>query len=352
MNKEFFQKPVQIKPKILIGTLIISLFFGFVFGYFVLNFKNKPTASASAIQRMRLNDPNLKYTNPLLVVDTGDKKQFYEYKPLEKTINQFISDQKNNNGLIDMGVYYRDLLDGSWTGINEDSKFSPGSLQKVALMIAYYKLAETDPSILKKVLTNNNPVDSNNNGGIRQTIEPSKTLSYKSSGTVEDLIGLMISHSDNNATDVLYSNIDDNSLKDAFSDLGISFNENTTHTDYISPKQVSLFFRVLYNSSYLSWANSEHALSLMDSSDFTYGLVAGLPQDVSVSHKFGEGFDQLEIKDGKVPEELHDCGIVYYPNHPYFLCVMTKGNSDVQTLENDIQTVSSMVYDNVKQRYK
>jgi hypothetical protein len=72
-------------------------------------------------------------------------------------------------------------------------------------------------------------------------------------------------------------------------------------------------------------------------STFTEGIVAGLPQGMTVAHKFGEA----ELPDGTL--QLHDCGIVYKPNQPYLICVMTKG-SNFDTLAGVISHISKTVY--------
>jgi len=42
--------------------------------------------------------------------------------------------------------------------------------------------------------------------------------------------------------------------------------------------------------------------------------------------------------------QLHDCGIVYYPQRPYVICVMTKGR-DLDVLKNVIKGISEIVYE-------
>ena len=41
--------------------------------------------------------------------------------------------------------------------------------------------------------------------------------------------------------------------------------------------------------------------------------------------------------------QLHDCGIVYYPQHPDLLCVMTKG-PDFERLDDIIRGVSQISF--------
>jgi hypothetical protein len=45
--------------------------------------------------------------------------------------------------------------------------------------------------------------------------------------------------------------------------------------------------------------------------------------------------------------ELHDCGIVYLPDNPYLLCVMTKGN-DFAKMEKIIEEISRLSYERLK----
>jgi len=100
--------------------------------------------------------------------------------------------------------------------------------------------------------------------------------------------------------------------------------------------------RILYNSSYLNFEMSNKALMLLTQTDFPNGLVAGVPDSVVVAHKFGEQKNGDE-------QQLHDCGIVYYQENPYILCVMTKGY-EIPELASIIKEISQQVYNEVKQR--
>ena len=51
-----------------------------------------------------------------------------------------------------IAVYFRDLHDGPWFGINEDKEFDPASMMKVPVMIAWLKRAETNPIVLNETV--------------------------------------------------------------------------------------------------------------------------------------------------------------------------------------------------------
>src|SRR6185437_13516132 len=97
--------------------------------------------------------------------------------------------------------------------------------------------------------------------------------------------------------------------------------------------------------TYLSPEMSEKALKLLSQTTFTSGIVAGVPKNIPVAHKFGE-----RAYDTDATKELHDCGIVYFPNHPYMLCIMTKG-TDFGSLATVLKTISQKTYDEVKVSY-
>ena len=68
-----------------------------------------------------------------------------------------------------------------------------------------------------------------------------------------------------------------------------------------------------------------------------------------VAHKFGER--GIIGQDGIEQKQLHDCGIIYYPNHPYILCVMTRGYK-LAELEEIVRTVSKNIYQEVERKDK
>jgi poly(A) polymerase Pap1 len=87
---------------------------------------------------------------------------------------------------------------------------------------------------------------------------------------------------------------------------------------------------------------SNKALEVLSQTEFDECIHGSVPEGTKVAHKFGER------KNGK-EQQLHDCGIVYYPQNPYLLCVMTKGKN-ISELLPIIKHVSKEVYDEVSSR--
>lgn len=290
-----------------------------------------------------------KFIDPLLSCKTVPKKEVGEFQVLKDKISQTIQSQITQGKATNVSVHF-DTNDGRWLSINPEEIYSPASLAKLPVAIAFYKQAETKPEILKKTIVYDGSFD-NNEG---EYFKPTQVLKAGQAYTVEDLIIHMIKYSDNNAMQLLRDNMDKNSLKEIFGDLGVILpTENNEAVDFLTAKQYINFFQELYNATYLDRNKSEQLLKLLSEIDFPNGLLAGLPQGLVVAHKFGERSfpDNLADKNWRGIKELHDCGIIYYPEHPYLLCIMTKGN-DFNDLAGVISSISKTVYEFKQERYK
>ncbi|MFA5532631.1 MAG: serine hydrolase, partial [Candidatus Shapirobacteria bacterium] len=142
--------------------------------------------------------------------------------------------------------------------------------------------------------------------------------------TVEDLLKRMIIYSDNDSYNNLFKNIDNNEILQVYKDLNIDISKilENSNGNIINVKDYASFFRILFNASYLNQDMSEKALSLLSQVEYQKALVAGVPKNIKVAHKFGE---REFLATGEV--QLHDCGIVYLPKKPYLLCIMTRSSN-------------------------
>ncbi|MDB4939612.1 MAG: beta-lactamase class A-like protein beta-lactamase [Candidatus Doudnabacteria bacterium] len=332
---------INYKDRSTILVMVVILVIGITGGYSYAHNSdiNAQRTLFSAIMPIRDKTSSYKYVSSLLAYDVPENKTIAEYKPLHDMISSYISTQKSNGKLTQASVYYRSLDKGNWVGVNENEKYVPASLFKVPILMGYLKDAEEDPNIMSKKLKYEGP-DQNAN----ESIKPSAFAQPGKEYDVKSLLDYMIKYSDNNATYALFAATDKNSFAEIFSDLGIVLPTDLSGGDFISVKDYSLFFRILYNSTYLTKDFSDQALGLMTQSDFNEGIVAGVPQGTVVAHKFGE-YAALDSNGQTTERELHDCGIVYGPK-AYLLCVMTKGQN-LDDLKTTIQHISEQVYKTV-----
>jgi len=103
----------------------------------------------------------------------------------------------------------------------------------------------------------------------------------------------------------------------------------------ITAIQYASILKALYFSSVLMKSDSEKILDIMTHTKFEDMLLAGVPTTVPVAHKIGLLNDQL----------YQDCGIVYLPERPYLLCMISK--SDEATARKRMSSISKIVYDSV-----
>lgn len=243
-------------------------------------------------------------------------------------------------------MYFRNLNNGPWFGINENEGFSPASLMKLPILIIYLKWAEFFPEILERKIIIETPSPTN------QIIKPSKQLELRKEYSITDALYYTIVYSDNTAVETLLSIIPTEIQEKVLSDLGIPSIQKSLseQRDYVlSVKEYASFFRILYNASYLERAFSENALDLLSQTIFNEGIRANIPKNITIAHKFGER--ELPQKDGTTLHQLHDCGIVYHPSYPYLLCVMTRGNTDYDKLSTIIQQTSDIIYTEVAKKF-
>lgn len=325
---------LNIKSKIfLIVSAIIITGAIFYSGFFLGQIHQ--TDKRGKITRLGLN----KYTNPILFCDISyEDEKFTELKPIKTAISKLANSQIKNGMASNISVYVRTLNSGRWIGINENEKFIPASLFKISVMMAYFKEAEINPKLLESKIKYDGRFDKwVEKFGDEPTLKNGKWY------TIDSLIEKMILRSDNAPLFILAENINQDIYNNLFTTLGISVPNNPEEIDkinFLSTKDYALFFRALYNASYLSREMSEKAIALLSGADFPSGIVAGVPKDLTVAHKFGS---RVLENNSTASKQLHDCGIIYYKDHPYFLCVMTKGN-DFDKLQKVIALISEETY--------
>ncbi len=321
---------------------------GIALGFFAGWFLHAPSniGPTSLRQSDIASSTSYQFIDPLLAIRISDQGNSREYNDLFNTVTALITSAQKDKKIEKASVFFRDMGQSKGFIINSGEQYNPASLFKVPTMMSYLKIAESNPSILSSSATYSGTHDAN----VQENFPSAQKLS-SGTYTISTLLEHMIKHSDNNASETLINYLNDTGnvkqFGKLFYDLGIS--QIDLNSDFMTVRAYGLFFRVLYNATYLNRDNSEAALKLLAQTDFVDALRAGVPSSITVAHKFGEF--TLQTQSGAIiKRELHDCGIVYYPKHPYLLCVMTKG-MDFNSLISTISGISQEAYSFMAAKY-
>jgi beta-lactamase class A len=288
---------------------------------------------------IRAREGGYRFVNPLLECEENRGRESVLLRPFKYKLEEYVNPRlSEGGGVTHISVYFRDLNNGPWLGIKFNEDFVPASLLKVPIMMTYFKRAESDPGVLQRRIKNEGIKEDYSE---KQTVKPEERMRPGESYTVEDLIYRMIVYSDNNATVLLYR---DGLLDKIYYDLGLVASGSRKPLERISVKEYASFFRILFNATYLTKPFSEKALEYLSRVRFKQGLPSGIPEGIPIAHKFGE-------RNRKDEKQLHDCGIIYYPGHPYLLCVMTRGDN-FDDLVGVIRGVSELVHKEVDGQYR
>lgn len=265
-----------------------------------------------------------------------------EYDTTRLAVESFLQKQKSA-GLGEASVSFRDLRNGPSFLVDSGTGYYAMSLFKLPILFRFLKDAENDPNLLNHVITVKIP-----ESAVNQNFPMNETLVNGEDYSIRDILRRMIIYSDNNSRTALLSYYEEKHpgtelILSTLEELGIVDSKNFDDQRLISLRSVSSLFRILYNSSYLRQDMSQLALDWMTESTYDTGLAKPIPQSIAVANKFGL-LNTAELK------QLHDCGIIYYPDHPYSLCIMTSGSS-LEVLEQTISSISDIVYTEVNRRF-
>lgn len=256
------------------------------------------------------------FVNPLIDCPQMPDSRSVKTNRLQSQLKQAIDKLKSEKKVEAISIGFRDLIHGSNLRINVDEPFTAASLLKVPILITIMKNSLTEPELLSRRL--------NSEDG--------------SSSTVEELLRRMIIDSDNDAASTLLNLAPPEEVIQDLRDMGVVLVQKDDDW-WISVGEYGSIFRILYNSTFLPPNLSNSILKLLSQTTFKTGLVAPIDVNIPVAHKYGER------RAGSL-QQLHDCGIVYFPKNPYLLCVMSRG-ADLKQLEAAVAEISKIVLEEV-----
>jgi len=225
------------------------------------------------------------------------------------------------------GVSVIDLRTGERVSIRGDETFPTASLIKVAVLVA----------LLDEVNRGTIRMDERISLLARDRVPGSGVLQYMQSGlepTVADAAWLMITISDNTATNLLLDHLNVKTVGDKMEALGLPHTKIHSKTflrstsiavdssvkyglGVTTPNETARLFELLHRGRAVSPALDSTALAMLRGNQDGTKLTRWLPDSVAVAHKTGE-----------VDRSRSDCGIVYGPQAPVVVCAMTRENRD------------------------
>lgn len=340
MNLTILSKKISLKF-ILISVILTNI----ITYYFITNEERLKSDKTIATLHSELNNSSpsscsykvkrlsgFNYVNPILFVDNECESD--KLNTIKQSISSLIDNYKKDGIINSASIYIKEFNENGWTGINTDEKYFPGSLMKIPMLFTFLKEEEENPGYLNKEIAFTEAFNS-----VKKTQYKSKSITLGQKYSIRELLNYMIVYSDNDATSLLYAQMNLNKYKKVFTDLNLQAPDLDSLNHTMTAREVSYFMRVLFNATYLNDINSEFATVLLQKCNFKEGIVSRLPNTVKVAHKYGESGNQIE-------QQLNETAIVYLENNPYVITVMTKGR-DYKLLPQVMREISRIVYQNM-----
>ena len=286
------QKPWGRPERLLVlSVLLATIFLSAFLGLFARDFKLPGLP--------RLSMPSFDFFEGETIVIKGNKQSEEKSKKISE---EFKNITKNLSGVY--GLYVIRLNGEGAYGIFDKEKFEAASLVKLPVLATLYKEAEAG----------NIDLDTKYSLKNSDKITGSGSLSGKPAGTVltyRDLARFMGKQSDNTAYGIIKRILGDAKINKEISDLGMT---NTSLSDHsTSPYDTGIFFEKLYKNQIVKEKYKNEILDYLTDTIYENWLVAGIPEEIRVAHKYGR---ELHV--------VNDAGVVF-TKEPFILVIMTKG---------------------------
>jgi beta-lactamase class A len=239
------------------------------------------------------------------------------------------------------GIVIKDLDTGWEFTYNGDRLFPSASIVKIPIMAAVLQAVQDRRIALDQKVTMNASDQTSGSGII-------KAMPAGSQFTVEKLLELMVTRSDNTAANMLIRLLGRDYLNSYFKRIGLS-NTNLSRDmmdfscrrkgieNYTTPQDVSRLLEKIYKRTFVNAQVSEQCLALLKLQKVKDRIPRRLPENVVVAHK--TGLERLVC---------HDAGIVFTPNGDFLICVLTKSKASFKSSKEFIARIAAYTYHNYK----
>jgi beta-lactamase class A len=265
-------------------------------------------------------------------------KQKVLWDKLEATIRQ---SDRDLDGVL--GIALEDLRSGQKFFLREDEVFPQASTIKIAVLAELYHQnqqalqgtsGKAKLSDLYTVQASDLVPDSDIMGGLT----PSVTKI-----TNRDLATMMVAVSDNSATNVLIDRLGMDNVNALMDSLGLPHTRlrrkmmdlkaaSEGRENISTPREMLLLLEQIYQGKVLNKEMTEDLLRVL-----------GTHKESWLSRDLPEGL-RVADKTGSLEGVRNNCGIIFVPNRPYLLCIMTTYLGKERDGEETITHISSAAY--------
>lgn len=212
---------------------------------------------------------------------------------------------------IQPSVYVWDYETGHFADINASQQYSAASIIKIPVLLQLFRSIEAKQVSLYDEMTLTNYYRAEGSGGLQFKAENSKY-------TLDDLARVMITDSDNSATNMIMSKLGSmNDVNQGIRDWGLKHTHVQTWlpdlggTNHTTARDLATMLYNIENPEFLSMSSREKIFDYMGHVKNNRLIQAGLGPGASFLHKTGD-----------IGKMLGDAGIVYTPSGKKYIVVI------------------------------
>ena len=255
------------------------------------------------------------------------------YKKIAQTVSSLTDSSQEDISYIVKDLKYPQLI----AEYNPDKKVIAASVIKIPILaVAMKAIAERKISLKQKVVVSKKDVDGGS--GLIKTMKLPVTLTF------EELLSLMITRSDNTATNEVIDLLGIQYLNEEFKNLGLNQTILNRHMmdfvsrrkgreNYTSCQDIAMLLEAMYKGELVSSRASKKMIALLKQQKVNDRIPVYLPEDIEVAHKTG-----LER------DVVHDAGIVFTRRGDYLICMLIGNVKEYKTAKKYIADTALLVY--------
>ena len=351
-------EPKYVKPKskkvqrnntvhriisVLFLTAVAAFVFPITYNRVIKSFFHKSPYPAIKADYQKILNPTLSYLHNDLFLDTYFLKGAETKNPqmLTLTENQRLTGLENSlrnlaslYPSIEPSLYVWDYETGNYAGIDSDKLYSAASIIKIPVLIQLFRSIEAGQLTIYDTMTLTDYYRAEGSGSLQFKAE-------NSVWTMDDLARVMITESDNSATNMIMSKL--GSMTDINSGIrqwGLSKTRVNTWlpdmggTNFTTAEDLARMLYNLDNPNFLSVSSREKIFDYMGHVHNDRLIPAGLGPGAVFIHKTGD-----------IGKMLGDAGIVYTPNGKKYIVAILVNRPYNSPLGKDfIVKASEIIY--------